>query len=207
MNLPLSGFAAAFLMLATAIQSEAGETRYRFDEGSTVTYHPSPESPGVSGCMPDSYSCTFEIAGEFTLATPSESPFSYITDVEIDLSGNESSIFPSGAIEPGVVAWLESIALNVAIAQNSVLPPPPPTFFYFWRAPNAGRFLSSFWISTPPFRSSASISGGYDNRDVDLDAILFDAAATVIPEPSAALLTLIGVASSAGLRRRLAVTR
>lgn len=77
----------------------------------------------MAECSPDDFACTFEIAGEFTLAVADDLSGAALVNVEIALEGNEGLNLPLLGTDAGVSAWLASRELQVLKIQALIDPP------------------------------------------------------------------------------------
>ncbi len=172
MNLYLHVLWAAVLLMAPSwAWAQSSSIRFEILTGSTYTYYPSGEGPGIEGCSPSDYQCEFSISGAFTLQRDGVGSAS-ITDANLSLTGNEGVTGPGLITAEGVEEWLEGQELFniITIAtmtgyQGTTLP--------FESEP----LLLTF--ETPG--TAGSLSGGYDGRPVDGDAVQFQAMLQRVP--------------------------
>lgn len=164
---------------------------YRFQEGSTFSFFPSGEGPGIPGCSPDSFACSFQLAGTFdwevsaTLEFPARAWF---RNLNLRLIGNEQV----QAVSPpwGLVTKdrVETLLAGLVMLQ---IPTAAPTPSY----EDNGIFVSTN-------SSTLHLFGGRDSRPWDGDGFAFQATANVVPEPNALPLCATLLLTTVVVRRR-----
>ena len=175
----MAGFGVTLIWQASwAVETQ----QYTTSPNGTYLYVPSPEGPGIAGCDPSFFSCSFGIGGEFTVEYGDST--ARFTNLNLVLSGNEvvQNNPPGGALVTAdrVEAWLagrvfelDSESALAAVYVDSEF----PTFTM---------------LSSPD--GELSLTGGYNHTFFDGNAVHFDFTATVVPEPSAwatAIMTML----------------
>jgi len=182
-------FAALGLLGFTAAANAADPELkpYFIQPGSTYTYKPGPEGPGIPGGQPSAYELDFGVGGTFTVEYDRTVYTARLLNVELVLTGNEAvQMNPPNAFLPvtaeRVEDWLEARLFHnlfVAAPWDQYQAEDPP-----------GLHLFDF------LQGSVRLEGGYEHTAADGDGMLFDinAREQPIPEPGVFALAGIGLA-------------
>jgi len=183
------GLFAAMGLLGFAAAANAADPElkpYFIQPGSTYTYKPSPEGPGIPGGQPSAYELDFGVGGTFTVEYDRMADTARLLNVELVLTGNEAvQMNPPNAFVPvtadRVEDWLEARPL---FHNLFVLAP----WDQYQAEDPPGLYLFDF------LQGSVRLEGGYDHTPADGDAMLFDINAGEQPIPEPGALALAGIA-------------
>jgi hypothetical protein len=140
---------------------------YRVDgDGGRFTYFPSGFGPGVPGCMPNNYQCDFRVAGILGIDVAMDEMSAQITQPRLNLVGNEQLAAETrDSISQSVADFLSQTEL--------ILRERTPTEHIFEHT-----FTLNKTLTVAVNDARVEIDGGYDNRPVDGDGMLFDLTGT-----------------------------
>jgi hypothetical protein len=184
----ITGALVILLLAAAPADAAVIQQHYRINPGGDYQYFPSPEGPGIPGGAPNGYQLDFGIGGAFVYELDTTAEQAQLLNLNLFLTGNEAIQAAPPPVSPVTADRVETYLASHTFVTDFI-----------------GGLLHLESSTHPTLKLTDSlngnllISGGFDNRPIDGDALNLMFSARLIPEP--ATLALCGFAVLPLLRR------